>query len=229
LTAILVGSNLSDDLCCDITSRGEAVGLLDHGTGDNGTVLEHILEVYEVAVMHMLSKVVTVVEVDNTLLMSLNDILRKKESLSDVLADLTCHIVTLYAVDCRVLIGVLLLELLVVALDKGKDGCVSCIGLTDKASGIAVGYIELCNLICAVSHDLLLDEVLDLLDGKGTVHILTLIGNTLGDTCDLLRCHTISFLSSLIRLCDSVDNLGDIEFYFLLVTLNDLHFVHPAL
>ena len=54
----------------------------------------------------------------DTLLVCLYNISGKKESLGDILAHLACHVITLYAVYCRVLVRVLLLDLFVIALKK---------------------------------------------------------------------------------------------------------------
>ena len=66
----------------------------------------------------MLSEIVGVVEVDKAFLVSLYYILGKKDSLGQILADFARHIVTLNRVYGRVLIGVFLLNLFVIALDK---------------------------------------------------------------------------------------------------------------
>ena len=66
----------------------------------------------------MLCKIVCVMEMDKSLFMCLHNIFRKQETLRDVLADLTGHIITLYAVDRRILVGILLLDFLVVTLEK---------------------------------------------------------------------------------------------------------------
>ena len=71
--------------------------------------------------MHMLGKIVRIVEMDNSLLMCLNNVLRQKKTLGDILADLSCHIVTLNTVHCWILIGILLLNLLVITLQKRQD------------------------------------------------------------------------------------------------------------
>ena len=52
------------------------VRLLDERAGDDGAVLQHVLEVHEVAVVHVLGIVVRVVEVDDALLVRLDDVLR---------------------------------------------------------------------------------------------------------------------------------------------------------
>ena len=68
--------------------------------------------------MHSLSVIVRIVEMNNSFLMCLYYILRKQDTVGYITANLTCHIVALYAVDGGVLVGVLLLDLLVVAFDQ---------------------------------------------------------------------------------------------------------------
>lgn len=48
---ILVGY-LGDNLSGDIAGRGKAVGLLNPGLADNRAVLQHVLQVHQVAVVH---------------------------------------------------------------------------------------------------------------------------------------------------------------------------------
>ena len=48
--------------------------LLDIGTGNNGAVLQHIFQVHQITVVHVLGKVVGIVEVNQTLLMRLYDL-----------------------------------------------------------------------------------------------------------------------------------------------------------
>ena len=69
----------------------------------------------------MLRVIVGVVEVDDALLVRLDDVLGQQDAVGDVAADLAGHVVTLRAVDDRVLVGVFLLGLLVVALDQAQD------------------------------------------------------------------------------------------------------------
>jgi hypothetical protein len=69
----------------------------------------------------MLCKIIGIMEMDDSLLMSLCYIIGNKETTGDILADFACHIVALYADNGRVLVGILLLYLFVVALDKAED------------------------------------------------------------------------------------------------------------
>ena len=74
LTAVLVGSYLCNDLGGNVAGSGEAVRLLNIGAGNNGAVLQHIFQVHQIAVVHVLGKIVGIVEVDQTLLMRLYDL-----------------------------------------------------------------------------------------------------------------------------------------------------------
>ena len=65
LSAVLVACHLRDDLGRDVAGCGKAVGLFNHGFADDGAVLQHILQVYEVAVVHVLCEVVGIMEVDD--------------------------------------------------------------------------------------------------------------------------------------------------------------------
>ena len=68
--------------------------------------------------MHMLGKIIRVMKMNYALLVCFDYIVIKQKSFGNVLADLTRHIVTLNAVYGRVLIGIFLLYLFVVAFDK---------------------------------------------------------------------------------------------------------------
>ena len=138
LTAVLVGSHLGNDLGGNITGGREGMGLVDISTGNHGAVLQHILQVHQIAVVHMLGKVIRIMEVDNTGIMSIHDVLGQQNTAGDVLGHLACHIVTLHGVDGGVLVGVLLLDFLVVALDEAENPVVRGVGLTQQAAGVAV-------------------------------------------------------------------------------------------
>ena len=97
---------------------------LYHRAGNNGTVLEHILEIYEIAVVHMLSIVIRIVKVDYTLFVRLHYILGEKYAVCDIAADLARHIVALNAVNSWVLVCILLLCLFVMAFDKAENSVI---------------------------------------------------------------------------------------------------------
>ena len=87
--------------------------LLDHGAGDHGAVLQHILEIHEITVVLTLCEVIRIMEVDDALAVCLRDLLREKHTVGEVSRYIAGHIVTLCGVDHRILIRVFLLRLLV--------------------------------------------------------------------------------------------------------------------
>ena len=190
---------------------------------DDRAVLQHILEIDQIAVVHVLGEVIRVVEVDDALVVRLDDVLRQQHAGRQILGDLACHIVALDGVDGRVLVGVFLLDLFVVRLDEGQDLLVRRVGLADERAGIAVGDIVLGDLKRAVRHDLVLDQVLDLLDGQGTVHGQTAVFHALGDAADLHRRQPVGFFHNVICPCDGGDDLHNIEDGFRAVAFDNLH------
>ena len=104
LSAILVARHLCDDLRRDVACCRKTVGLFDQGPADNSPVLEHVLQIDQIAVVHVLRIVIRIMEVDDPGLIRLNDILRQEHPLGQVTADLPRHIVPLDTVDRRVLV-----------------------------------------------------------------------------------------------------------------------------
>ena len=70
---------------------------------------QHVLQVDQVAVMHVLCKIIAVMEMDDTFVVCLNDILGQQHTLSEILGNLSGHVVTLGGVHHGVLVGVLCL------------------------------------------------------------------------------------------------------------------------
>ena len=84
--------------------------LFNIGAGDDGAVLQHVFQVDQVAVVHVLGKVVRIVEMDQALLMGFDDLRVQQQAGGQVLGDLTGHVVALDTVHGGVLVGVLLLD-----------------------------------------------------------------------------------------------------------------------
>ena len=114
--------------------------------------------------MHVLCEVVHIVEVDDSFLVGLHDVFREKQTFGKILGDFTGHVVTLYAVDDRVLVGVLLLSLFVLTFNDGKDFLIGVVGLSDKLSLVAVLHVVSCDIERTVGHELILDHILDVFD-----------------------------------------------------------------
>ena len=227
LPAVLVGGDLRDDLGRNVARGREAVRPLDERTGDDRAVFEHIFQVHEVAVVHVLRVIVRVVEVDDALLVRLDDVLRQQEAARDVTADLAGHVVALRAVDDRILVGVFLLGLLVVALDQAQDAVVGRVGAAHQAAGVAVSNVGLGDLERTVGHDLLFDHVLNFLHGGAAAQLLAGELHALGDALDLPRRHAVALFDGGVGLRDGHDDLGDVKVLLCAVSLDDLHLSVP--
>ena len=225
LAAVLVGGHLGDDLGRDIAGRGEGMRLLDQGAGNDGAVLQHILQIHQIAVVHMLGIIVGVMEMDDARLVGRHDLRGQQNPAGNVLTDLACHVVPLNRVDSRVLIGVLLLDLLIVALNQAENPVVGGVGLPGQRTGVAVGDVFLGDLKGAVGHDGLLHQVLNLLHRGTAAHFLAGNLHALGDSPDLQRGHPHLFIRRFIGLGHGHDDLINVKNDFRAVAFNDFHWV----
>ena len=197
--------------------------LLDHGLGDDRAVLEHILKIDQAAVMHMLCKIVGVVEVDNSFLMRANHLIRKKKSSRQVTADFAGHIITLNAVDRRILIGILLLHFLVAAFNQAEDLVVGRIGLAYERMLVTIGDILSRHLIASGTHNAVLDHILDLLDIGCACKALAVVFNFALDVLDLAFAQSHLFRDFLICSLYCGSDLATVENHFLTASFNNLH------
>ena len=223
LTAVLVGGHLCNDLSGNVAGGGKAVGLFDIGAGDDRAVLQHILKVDQVAVVHVLGKVIGIVEVDQAFLMCLHDLWVQQQTGGQVLGDLTGHIVALHAVHGGVLVGVLLLDLFVLALDQAQDALVGGVGLPLQALHIAVGDIVPGHIVGLDVHELVLHHVLYFFHVHRTVQRLTLVGHSRGDLRDLFPGQTALTADGIAGLGNGRDDLGNIKGDLCTVAFDDLH------
>ena len=99
LAAVLARSHLRDDLRGDVAGGGEGVRAVDFCSADDSSVLKHVLQIDQVAVVHVLRKVVRVVKVNQAFLVGLGQVFVKQKALGDVLADLAGHVVALHGND----------------------------------------------------------------------------------------------------------------------------------
>ena len=227
LAAVLVGGHLRDDLGGDVAGSGKAVGLFDEGARDDGAVLQHILQVDQVAVVHVLGKVVRVVEVDQSLPVGLDDVGGQQQAGGQVLGDLAGHIVPLDAVDGGVLVGVFLLDLFVVALDQAEDALVGGVGLPLEVLDVAVGDIMAGHVVGLDVHQLVFHHILDFLHADRAVQLLAAAGDGGGDLGDLLTAQPQLFVHRLVGLRDGHNDLGDVEWDLGAIPLDDLHAIPP--
>ena len=197
--------------------------LFNIGAGDDGAVLQHVFQVDQVAVVHVLGKVVRIVEMDQALLMGFDDLRVQQQAGGQVLGDLTGHVVALDTVHGGVLVGVLLLDFFVLALDQAQNALIRSIGLALEALYIAVGDIVAGNVMGTDVHQLVLHHVLDLLHADSAVESVALVGHIRCDLSDLLPGQTAFAAHGIAGLGHCRDDLGDIKGHLCAVALDDLH------
>ena len=223
LAAVLGGSNLGDDLRRDVASGREAVRLLDQRARDNGAVLEHVLQVHQIAVVHVLGKVIRIVEMDQALIMGIHDLLGQQHALGQVLGNLAGHIVALNGVDGRVLVGVLLLDLFVIALNQRQDLVVGRVLLALQALNIAIDDVVAGNLVAVETHDLVLDQILNLLNRNSVARVLACLGDVLRRINHLAVGKTRALLDLQVGGANRIDDLIDVKDNLGAAALDDLH------
>ena len=202
LAAVLVGGHLGHNLSGDVAGGGEAVGPLNEGPGDDGAVLQHVLQVHQVAVVHVLGEIVGVVEVDDALLMGLHNLLGQQQPLAEVPGDLAGHVVPLGGVHHRVLVGVFLLGLLVAAFNEAENAVVGGVAPADQGAGVAIGDVVLRHLEGPVGHDLVFHQILNLFHRGGTAQLLTRQLHGFRDAPDLGGGHALFRVDALVGTGD---------------------------
>ena len=198
LAAVLVRGVLRDDLGGDIAGGGEGMRALDQRAGDDRAVLEHILQIDQVTVVHMLGIIIGIVKMDDAFLVRLNDILGQQQAVGDISGNLARHIVALRGVDDGVLVGVFLLGLFVAALDQAQDLVIGGVAAAHQRAGIAIGDILLGHLKRAVRHDLVLDHILNLFHRGRTAELDAIELHGFRNALNLHRRHAMLFLDVVI-------------------------------
>ena len=127
LSAILWAGYLCDGLCCNVTCSGKALWLFKHSLTDYSAILQHVLKINQTTVVHVLCIIICIMEMNDSSIMCLHNILWQQKSSCKILIYLTCNVVPLYTVYSRILIWVFLLYLFVVALKNTLDTFISCI------------------------------------------------------------------------------------------------------
>ena len=158
-------------------------------------------------------------EVNQALIVSIHNLLGQQHTLGQVLGDLAGHVVTLNGIDGRVLVGVLLLDLFVVALNQRQNLVVGRVLLALQALNIAIDDVMASNLVAVETHNLVLDQILNLLDRHG----VTRLGDVLCRVNHLAVGKTRALLDLQVCGADGIDDLIDVKDNLGAAALDDLH------
>ena len=196
---------------------------LDKRARDNGAVLQHVFQVHEVAIVHVLREVVGIVEVDDAFVMGGHDFSRQQQAHGDVLGNLAGHIVALHGIHRRVLVGILLLHFFVIALDERQDFVVGGVRRALECLDVAIDDVFARHLETAKRHDLVLDHVLDFLDRHGMAGTTAQPFNAVGGEGDLVFRETLVRSGIIVGRGDRIHDFLDVERYFRTAALDDFH------
>ena len=222
LAAILVGCYLGNNLGRYVAGGEERMGFFDHCLADDSTVLEHVFQVNEIAVMFFLREIVGIMEVNDAFIVRLDDFFRKKKAAREVFGYLAGHIVALGRIDDRIFIGVFLFYFLVIKFDQRKNTVIGGIALAGNFAFITITDVFLCYFIAAHFHDARFYHILDIFD-IGRVGIIgNFLRNIVRNRADLEIVHLMDAGDFMIGFADSVDDFRDIESDFLSVSFDDI-------
>ena len=228
LSAVLVRCHLCDNLGSDIASRGERMGPLNHGAGNDGAVFQHVFQIHQIAVMHSLGVIVRVMEVNNAGVVGVHDFFRQQHSASQVLAHLACHIVTHNGVNLGVLIGVFLIGQLVGAVNQTHNGIVGGVCLTNQAPLVPIGDICPGQCIGAVTHNLEFHQVLNFLYTGCMAQFFTFEGDNIRNILNVFLVQPVLFRYRQIRLPNCLYDFCRVKCIFGTVPLDNFHTLSPS-
>ena len=211
LPAVLVARHLRYYLGCDVARGGKAVRPVYHSARNDRSVLEHVAQIDQIAIVHVLGEVVHVVEMDNALVVRLHDVLRQENPRGYVLGDLACHVVALDAVYDGILVRVFLLDVLVVALYQRQNLLVRAVRLPHEASDVSVRNVLFGDLKRALSHYLRLDDILNLLHAERPVAGLADAFDITAYPPYLFGAQSVGQFDRLVGLGDGAYNFFDIK------------------
>ena len=197
--------------------------LFNQRTRNYRAVLQHVLQIDKVAVMHMLSEIIGVVEVNNPLVVRRYDIFGQKNPAGKIFRNFTRHIIALNAVHRGVFIGIFLLYLFVVTFDKRKNMRVRSIGFARQRTGKTVSNVLSGKRKGVYRHKAILHHILNLFHGYGTPHVITFLLYVRRKSNDFLVGNFGEIVHFLVGFAYRVNDFLPVEQHFLPVSFNDLH------
>ena len=156
-----------------------------------------------------------------------NHFLRQQKSSGDILTHLTRHIVTLYTVHNRILIGILLFHFFIVTFQKTQYLFICRIGFTNKCTSEAIGNVIPGHFVGSVFHQLVFHHVLDLFHIGRTIHTLALIHDYFCNFINLIRSQFFIIRNGIICFGNCCSNLLHIKYFFRSASFNNLQNCSP--
>ena len=227
LTTVLAGGHLCDNLCGDVASGREPMRALNQSAGNHCTVLQHVIEVEQVAVVHMLGIVISIVEMDDARVVSFYDVLRQQHTHGQIFTDFTGHVVALYRHHLWILVRVFLLDLFVSVFDEGKNLVICGIVLAHCIVSVAILDVGACDLVVTAVHQDIFHNVLYFLHGGRVTEVFTCSHSLCSIGRYVILRKLFCFRYAVVGFSNGNTDFLRVEFLFLTGTLDDTHIVSP--
>ena len=158
-----------------------------------------------------------------SVIMGHGNMLRQKQAPGNIPGNLPRNIIALGGCQSGILVGIFLRQLLVFIPDQFQNRFVRGIGLTQKASLIAINDVLFGKHILILFHQSGLDHILYMLHGQ---LILVLCKNSIQNLIDQLLAGSVLFLHLIICLADRCDDLFLLKRHNTAIPLLDLGNAH---
>ena len=170
LTAILAGSNGSDNLGHYVTGYLEALGRFNHLAVHHRTIVQHVADINQAAVENRLDKIIHIVKMDYAFIMGFGNFFRQNYPAGQVLGNLTGDQVPLGRSHNRIFIAIFFHNIFVAVTDQRKDGFIRRIGFTHQRPAVTVNNVGFCQIKLAGFLQLAFHNILNILHQQaGTV------------------------------------------------------------
>ena len=111
----------------------------------------------------ILGEIISIMKMNDAFVVSVYNIVRQQKASGDVRAGNTRQIIPLGRYDSGVFVGIFVIPVFIFTLDQFFDGLVRCVGFSYQFPGITVSDIFFSQLIFAQFHQLLLNDILNIL------------------------------------------------------------------
>ena len=196
---------------------------VDFCPADDSTVLKHIFKVDQIAVVHMLCKIVGIMEMDNSFFMSLCYIFIEKKSAGNVLTHFSSHVVTLHADNSRILVGIFLFDFLVVFFKQTHDFVVCGIGLSHEFMFVTVRDIQFCNIIRVAFQYTVFNKILNFFNIQGMLFLCAFDFYIVDNRVNLSLCKLPGFFCLIVGFRNRDCYFITVKRYLSTASFDDFH------
>jgi len=210
LSAILGRRDRRNDLGHDRAGNLEALWAFNEFAMHDRSIIQHIPNIDKAAIEHGLDKIVRIMKVKDTFIMSTGNLFRQHNPARQITGYFSGNKVTLGGNHNGVLVGIFFHDILVLVADQRQDGFIRRIGFTDKGPVVAINNVGFGQFVTAAVHDLLFDHILDIFHKEAFPFLSFYEG---GDGINIRFRKSFSLLHCFIGLLNGNHDLMPIKGY----------------